>query len=75
MGFVEISLEWQNSCPRCQRVAMLIPVGRGSGALRSSLTSIVLQEHNSGVDNCRGGVGRCWLANWCKGLGISSNMG
>lgn len=48
-------------------------VSGGRGARRSSLTSVVLQEHNSRIDNGRGGVGRGWLADWCKGLGISSN--
>lgn len=70
MGFVRIGVGRQNFCPRCHRIAMLIHELR-EGC--NSLTSIMLQEHNSRIDNRRGGIGRRWLANWCKGLGISPN--
>lgn len=75
MGFVKNSVEWQNPCPRHHRTARLILASWGRGAPHRPLTSIVLQKHNSGIDNCRGGVGRRWLANWRKGLGISSSVG
>lgn len=65
---MKISMGRQTYCPGVMETA-----SGGRGSRRSSLTSVVLQEHNSGVDNGRGGVGRGWLADWCTGLGISSD--
>lgn len=33
----------------------------------SLLTSIVLQEDNSGIDDCGRGIGRWWLVDWREG--------
>lgn len=70
MRFVKISVERQNYGPRCHGIG-----SRGGGVRRSSLTSVVLQEHDRGVDDCRGGVGGGWLANWCEGEGIGASTG
>ena len=58
MGFVNNSVEQQNPCSRHHRTARLILASGGQGAPRRPLTSVVLQEHNSGIDDRCGRVGR-----------------
>lgn len=59
MGFVKNSVEYGRILyRRHHRTARLILASWGQGASRRPLTPIVLQEHNSGIDNVVVEVGR-----------------